>query len=183
MENLSRKKEKLLDVKTSFSVDIPKYSFPKEESEIPKVLETMKNKPLSEGEMKMLNISPSTEMLRIVGETKKDYEKLILDINAMAMKEKMKYKRERPYEVSDKIENPKTTTDDTPSFPSGHSMLGYALEKVLSNKYPNKKKELKQMADKISLSRIQLGVHYPSDIKVGKEIGYLIGEAYVARNS
>ncbi len=40
------------------------------------------------------------------------------------------------------------------------------------------KKELKAMADRISLSRMQMGSHYPSDIKVGKQLGYMIGDAY-----
>jgi len=34
------------------------------------------------------------------------------------------------------------------------------------------------MADRISLSRIQMGSHYPSDIEAGKKLGYLIGDAY-----
>ena len=41
-----------------------------------------------------------------------------------------------------------------------------------------KKKELKEMADRISLSRMQMGSHYPSDIKVGKKLGYMIGDKY-----
>ena len=54
----------------------------------------------------------------------------------------MKYGRQRPYEYSDKIESV-TGTDDSPSFPSGHATEAYALEKVLGQKYPDKKKELK----------------------------------------
>ena len=57
-------------------------------------------------------------------------------------------------------------------------MLAHGLERVLGRKFPEKKKQLKQMADRISLSRIQMGSHYPSDIEAGKKIGYMLGDAY-----
>ena len=57
-------------------------------------------------------------------------------------------------------------------------MLAHGLERILGKKYPNKKKELKEMADRISLSRMQMGSHYPSDIQAGKKLGYMIGDKY-----
>ena len=35
------------------------------------------------------------------------------------------------------------------------------------------------MAEKISLSRVQMGSHYPSDIETGKKVGLLIADAYL----
>jgi len=175
---LSDKNKLLLEKKPKLDIAVPKMTYPKEETEIKEVLSIMQKKKITPKNMKNADLKPSIEMTKIVGASDKQFNNLMDDVNIIAMREKMKHKRKRPYEVSDKIKNPKTTTDDTPSFPSGHAMLAYALEKVLSTEYPNKKKELKEMADQISLSRIQMGSHYPSDIKAGKQLGYLIGEKY-----
>ena len=117
-------------------------------------------------------------MLKIVGEKIEDREKLIEDIDIHIIKLKMKYGRPRPYEISDEIESV-TSTDDTPSFPSGHATESYALAKILGKEYPDKQKELNEMAEKISLSRVQMGSHYPSDIEIGKKVGLLIADAYL----
>ena len=175
---LSSKKKEMLERTPKIKVDIPKLSYPKEETEIPAILKIMEKKKLNPKQMKDADLKPEKEMFDIVGANKEEYEDLIKDINYYAMSLKMKYQRPRPYEISDKIKSTKTTTDDTPAFPSGHSMAAHGLERALSKKYPNKKKELKQMADRISLSRIQMGSHYPSDIEAGKKLGYLIGDAY-----
>ena len=175
---LSSKKKAMLERSPKIKVDIPKLSYPKEETEIPAILKIMEKKTLNPKQMKDADLRPEKEMFDIVGADRKDYEDFIKDINYYMMSLKMKYQRPRPYEISDKIKPTKTTTDDAPAFPSGHSMGAYGLERVLGKKYPNKKKDLKQMADRISLSRIQMGSHYPSDIEAGKKLGYLIGDAY-----
>tara|TARA_R100000231_G_C5323403_1_gene164103 strand:- start:1066 stop:1656 length:591 start_codon:yes stop_codon:yes gene_type:complete len=175
---LSEENKKMLEREPKIKIDIPKLSYPKEEEEIPAILKIMEEKRLSPKEMKDTDLRPEIEMFNIVGAKKSDYEDLIKDVNYYTMTLKMKYQRPRPHQISDKIQETKTKTDDTPAFPSGHSMGAHALEKVLGKKYPDKKKQLKEMADKISLSRIQMGSHYPSDIKTGKQLGYLIGDNY-----
>ena len=175
---LSSKKKNMLERSPKIKVDIPKLSYPQEETEIPAILKIMKEKTLNPKQMKDADLKPEKEMFEIVGADKDAYKDFIKDVNYYVMSLKMKYQRPRPYEISDKIKSTKTTTDDAPSFPSGHSMAAHGLERVLSKKYPNKKKELKQMADRISLSRVQMGSHYPSDIEAGKKLGYLIGDAY-----
>tara|TARA_R100000697_G_scaffold117423_1_gene138986 strand:+ start:283 stop:849 length:567 start_codon:yes stop_codon:yes gene_type:complete len=175
---LSKEKSKMLERTPKTKVDIPKLSYPQEETEIPAILKIMEKKTLNPKQMKDADLKPEREMFDIVGADREDYEDLIKDINYYAMSLKMKYQRPRPHEITNKIKSTKTTTDDTPAFPSGHSMAAHGLEIALGKKYPNKKKELKQMADRISLSRIQMGSHYPSDIEAGKKLGYIIGDAY-----
>ena len=175
---LSKEKSKMLERTPKTKVDIPKLSYPQEETEIPAILKIMGKKTLNPKQMKDVDLKPEKEMFRIVDADREDYEDLIKDINYYAMSLKMKYQRPRPHQITKKIKSTKTTTDDTPAFPSGHSMAAYGLEIALGKKYPNKKKELKQMADRISLSRIQMGSHYPSDIEAGKKLGYIIGDAY-----
>tara|TARA_R100000734_G_scaffold16354_1_gene12407 strand:+ start:431 stop:1006 length:576 start_codon:yes stop_codon:yes gene_type:complete len=175
---LSKKKTNMLKRTPKIKINIPKLSYPKEETEIPAIIKIMSKKKLNPKQMKDADLKPEKEMFDIVGADRKDYEDLIKDINYYAMSLKMKYQRPRPHQISDKIGSTKTKTDDTPAFPSGHSMAAHGLEKALGKKYPNKKKELKEMADRISLSRIQMGSHYPSDIQVGKKLGHMIGDAY-----
>ena len=145
---------------------------------IPAILKVMEKKELDSKQMKNADLKPDVEMFKIAGVDEKEYMDFMRDINYYAMTLKMKYMRPRPYQISDKISTTKTKTDDTPAFPSGHSMLAHGLERVLGKKFPEKKKELKAMADKISLSRMQMGSHYPSDIQAGKKIGYMLGDAY-----
>jgi len=174
VDDLSSDKKKLLESEPSFKVNFPELSYPDDESEIPKVIERLKDDPNGENYDK----NHYKLMLDIVGESEKDWTKFIKDVDIHVIKLKMKYKRPRPYEVSDKIKSA-TTTDDSPSFPSGHATEAYTLEKVLGDKYPDKKKELKEMADKIANSRVHIGSHYPSDIEAGKKVGYLIAESYL----
>lgn len=175
---LSSKKKKILQRSPKLKLDIPKMSYPKEESEIPAILKVMEKKELDPKQMKDADLKPDVEMFKIVGVDKKEYMDFMKDINYYALSLKMKYQRPRPYEISDKISTTKTKTDDTPAFPSGHSMLAHGLERVLGKRFPEKKNELKKMADKISLSRMQMGSHYPSDIQAGKKLGYMLGDAY-----
>lgn len=180
MKQLSKKKRELLNDTPSFKVKFPKYSFPDSKKELPKVLETMKNKPVDKKLINDLDKNNLKMMLDVVGENKKDYEEFIRDVDIYTMKLKMKYGRKRPYEISE-IKSV-TDTDDSPSFPSGHAIEAHALEKVLSAKFPDKADELESMANKISLSRVQMGNHFPSDIIVGKKVGHLIADAYLRIN-
>tara|TARA_R110002020_G_scaffold378678_2_gene589667 strand:- start:6683 stop:7510 length:828 start_codon:yes stop_codon:yes gene_type:complete len=178
MNSLSASKQKLLDSEPSFEVDIPKLSFPDNEEELPKVLKIMEGQDLDKKTINDLDKNNHKMMLDIVGEKMSDWKDFIEDVDIHTIRLKMKYGRKRPYEISDKIKSV-TNTDDTPSFPSGHAIEAYALAKVLGEKYPDKKKELNIMADSISLSRVQMGNHYPSDIEAGKKVGLMLADAYL----
>ena len=174
VDNLSDTKKKLLESEPSFEVNFPELSFPDSKKELPKVIDNLKDIP----NIKDYDENHHKLMLDIVGESLEDWKKFVKDADTHIIKLKMKYKRPRPYELTDKIKSV-TDTDDSPSFPSGHASEAYALEKILANKYPDKKKELKEMADKIAMSRVHMGNHFPSDIKAGKKVGYIMAEAYL----
>lgn len=61
------------------------------------------------------------------------------------------------------------------SFPSMHATFAFALAVVLSYREKRWKKVLYILALLISLSRIYLGHHYPSDVIVGGLLGWGIG--------
>lgn len=176
--NLSDGKKKLLDSKPSFEVEFPEYSFPDNKEELSEVIRAMKEKEIPKSEMEDLDKNHNDLMLEIVDQKRNDWIELIKDIDIYTIRLKMKYARPRPYEISDEIEST-TDTDDSPSFPSGHAIEAHALAVILGDKFPDKKEELTKMADKISLSRLQMGNHYPSDIEVGEKVGKLIADAYL----
>ena len=59
----------------------------------------------------------------------------------------------------------------TASYPSGHSTQGVLIAKVLSDKYPEAKKEFEKAAKNISYSRRVAPAHYKSDSKMGELLG------------
>jgi membrane-associated phospholipid phosphatase len=61
------------------------------------------------------------------------------------------------------------------SFPSAHSTSSFAAARAFSALAPTR--PLYAAAGAMALSRVYLGVHYPSDIAVGAAIGTVIGSA------
>jgi len=181
MTRLPEDKKKLLSMQPSFDVEFPELKHPSDESEISQVIEAVRNSDLTEEEETDYDKNNIDVMLEIVDEDKDNWAKFVQDVDIYTIKLKMKYGRKRPYEFSDKIES-KTDTDDSPSFPSGHAIEAYALAKVLGEKHPDKEKELNDMAQNVAMSRLQMGNHYPSDIKAGKKVGLMIADAYLSTN-
>jgi acid phosphatase (class A) len=92
---------------------------------------------------------------------------------------KGKYKRLRPYEG-----HPDTVKSLFPvsgfSYPSGHSMVSFTLAVVLGAIFPDKQQAFLDRAAQIAQSRVDAGVHYPSDIKEGEVLGKATGGAILA---
>jgi hypothetical protein len=79
-------------------------------------------------------------------------------------------KRPRPYWIFDTIKTFEGVISPSYSFPSAHASLAWTTALGLSKKYPHLTDALETIARKISESRVQAGVHYPSDIKAGEMI-------------
>lgn len=88
---------------------------------------------------------------------------------------KLLFKRKRPYLVVEGIK--KFIEAGGYSFPSGHASLAFILATVLSGFY-KKGKNLYFLAALIALSRIVLGVHYPTDVLAGSLLGIFIGKIF-----
>lgn len=89
------------------------------------------------------------------------------DITPLIVKLKYYYQRVRPNQLACMLKMPlyvyKSLSADTPSYPSGHSLQAKLYCEVLGNRYPEYYKKLQDLAQKISDSRLYMGVHYPSD--------------------
>lgn len=83
---------------------------------------------------------------------------------------KNKYQRPRPYVGHPEVVHALFPAEGY-SYPSGHSMASYTLAVVLGAVFPDRAQAFLDRADKIAQSRVDAGVHYPSDIKEGEIVG------------
>ena len=58
-----------------------------------------------------------------------------------------------------------------PSYTSGHSTFSGAAAEILSYLFPSNRTEFERLKDEASISRLYGGIHYRSDLEVGKEHG------------
>ncbi len=65
----------------------------------------------------------------------------------------------------------------TYSFPSAHTVRSFAAATVLSRHYRRRRWPLYALATLIGVSRIVVGLHFPSDVAAAATIGLLIGWA------
>ena len=110
----------------------------------------------------------------------KDYDKsiaanLIKKSAPIIMKLKKYFNRPRPKTIAKKLNiNMKDIEMDsmkTPSYPSGHSVQGVLIAKMLGDKYPQAKTAFAKTGKNISDSRRSARAHYASDSKLGIRVG------------
>lgn len=93
------------------------------------------------------------------------------------------YGRDRPYIEREDVTSRANALDawllrhDPLSFPSGHAALSFAMATSLALSYPQWEVVLPatSWAVLVSVSRIWLGVHYPSDVLIGALTGVAVG--------
>jgi undecaprenyl-diphosphatase len=61
------------------------------------------------------------------------------------------------------------------SFPSGHTAAAFVMVSILGSFYPVLLLPLVILASFIGISRVYLGVHYPSDVLAGAILGIVCG--------
>jgi hypothetical protein len=88
---------------------------------------------------------------------------------------KFKFNRPRPFQLAShynmKLSENVLESMKTPSYPSGHSIQGILVGKVLQTKLPITTDSFLEAGKRISYSRNIGRAHYPSDSKVGEDIG------------
>lgn len=91
---------------------------------------------------------------------------------------KKEYPRKRPFLYLEGLV-PCVPKEVTGAYPSGHATLARLFSKILANLYPTRKKAFEDRADQIARDRVLSGVHHPSDIEAGKQLGNELYQAMI----
>lgn len=102
-------------------------------------------------------------------------EEIFEDVNPLIAKLKVHYNRPRPYQLANyyklKLFPFQSFSAHTPSFPSGHTVQAYVAMNVIGSMYPTHYKFAKSIIEDVAESRVNLGLHFPSDNDFAKEVG------------
>jgi hypothetical protein len=100
--------------------------------------------------------------------------KVINDCAILSLRLKKIYNRPRPYQLcyfyGQPIQYLKSKHADTPSYPSSYALQSYVIAYLLGSKYSKHQKNLEEIADQISWSRVHSGNNFESDIECSKAI-------------
>ena len=172
--------------------DVPDRPFPKNDSEevkreIQHIIRKMSDNSFDRKELITLDKKAMTQFYEYMDEQNlkydRDYlEELSDDMSRFALRLKMKYQRPRPDQLAPllgyELKDVPTSTDDSPSYPSGHTLVGWSIALHLSDKYPEHKAAFYDIAGKIEDSRIVRGAHFLSDNVFSR----LLARKYVVPN-
>lgn len=85
----------------------------------------------------------------------------------LILKLKFHFQRPRPYQLAQaykvKLFPFESKSDNSPSYPSGHTLQARLICHVLGNHYPDRYQFFENLAKDVAFSRVYLGTHYPSD--------------------
>ena len=114
----------------------------------------------------------STAFAKIIPETKDDLDNIIFNYNSIILFLKYLLNRARPAQVNRDVKSKLLISHSaaTPAYPSGHSFQAFILACKMSEKYPEKKKQLFALAEDCGYARIIAGLHYPSDHEFSKRL-------------
>lgn len=89
--------------------------------------------------------------------------KIIHDTEPTLMALKNYYNRPRPAQVNSTLQPRKSSTAQSPSYPSGHAFQAFLIAEHLGKKYPLHYFKFQRIAHRIADARVKAGLHYPSD--------------------
>ena len=100
---------------------------------------------------------------------------IVSDISPVILKLKYFFKRPRPHQLAGQYKLAlfpfKSYSDKSPSYPSENTILAFVILNVIGNKHPQHYHFCKAMAEDVGISRIYLGLNFPSDIDFSKFVG------------
>lgn len=88
---------------------------------------------------------------------------------------KLRTRRPRPYQASQAV-TLRTAALDEYSFPSGHTLHAVTYSLLACSYFPLLAWPLAVLTALIALSRVLLGLHYPSDVIASLLLGFLLAE-------
>jgi len=108
-------------------------------------------------------------------------EKLLTEVKKTVEAEtkifKEHYSRSRPFNVDTTLEPCVRKPGGATSYPSSHAAVGLVMGKVLADLLPASRTEFEAQGIQIGTNRVLGGVHHPSDVQAGQDLGEKIYEA------
>jgi hypothetical protein len=126
--------------------------------------------------IKGTDLSRSSDGLKLAYALHTDIDPIILNLKAY-------FNRPRPYHL-DKSIIPIIDPPKHPSYPSGHSTQSHMIALWLCEKYPQRRKFYRDVAERIGINREYAGVHYSEDTEYGKYVAnYLFSNYFSGSNN
>ena len=163
-----------------FEATIPEMPYPELgtenfEEDLDEVRRCVKDPSLSEKFLELSDRDSEDIFKKFLGKEEFDWssiDDMLKEFDSIMLRQKFKYDRPRPFEYfKDRGEDIKTAEAGSPSYPSGHTAFAYLISNYLSELFPEKAMQLQTIAEMIAQSRIENGVHFPSDISAGRFLG------------
>jgi len=167
--------------------DIPKLNYPPEGSALhKKELEDVKfhvtNPSFAPSFLNISDKKPEKIFKKFIEENNLNADlevisKLCNQLDSLILNLKFKYDRIRPkdsmFNMGDDFQHEKIRESKSPAYPSGHTAIAYFIADIIGRNNPEAMSDLTTLADMIAQSRIDNGLHYPSDLTFGRYIGEL----------
>lgn len=103
------------------------------------------------------------------------FDRVVETEGAVVDPAKNAWKRPRPHLLSDLVK-PAAPLSKSGAYPSGHTTVGTLMGVVLSNMLPEKRAQIMARAWEYGENRVIGGVHYRSDVDVGRIAGVTIAQ-------
>ncbi|PSJ62805.1 acid phosphatase [Pseudaminobacter soli (ex Li et al. 2025)] len=101
------------------------------------------------------------------------FERVVATEGAVVDPAKDFWKRPRPHMLSDLVK-PIVKPSTSGAWPSGHTTVGTMMGIILADMVPEKRAEIMTRAWEYGHNRVVAGIHYPSDIEMGRIAGAVI---------
>ncbi|PBB38539.1 phosphatase [Mesorhizobium sp. WSM3879] len=108
------------------------------------------------------------------------FDRVVATEGAVVDPAKDVWKRPRPHQLSDLVK-PAVKLSNSGSWPSGHATVGTMMGIILSDMVPEKRPEIMARAAEYAHNRVVGGIHYPSDVEMGKISGSAIAAVLLSR--
>lgn len=109
------------------------------------------------------------------------FDRVVATEGAVVDPAKGVWKRPRPHMLSDLVK-PVVKLSSSGAWPSGHATVGTMMGIVLSDMVPEKRAEIMARAAEYAHNRVVGGIHYPSDVEMGKISGSVIVAVLLSRD-
>ncbi|MCF6123123.1 phosphatase PAP2 family protein [Mesorhizobium sp. M7A.F.Ca.CA.001.07.2.1] len=109
------------------------------------------------------------------------FDRVVATEGAVVDPAKDVWKRPRPHQLSDLVK-PAVKLSNSGSWPSGHATVGTMMGIILSDMVPEKRAEIMARASEYAHNRVVGGIHFASDVEMGRISGSVIAAVLLNRD-